>query len=236
MTIWQPDKFYQQNTRIKSDGLSFLSGLPSNFTKLVFFDPQYRSVLDRQNYGNEGERQSGRTALPQMSNQIIRDFLFEIVRILSQSGHLMFWCDKFVLCSELDSLFSSFELKLVDMITWNKHRIGMGYRSRRTSEHLIIFQKHPIRAKNIWTDHAIPDVWDEKLPTKTEHKTACALKGVPVTDPHPHTKPFHLQLRLIEAVTSPGDIVIDPCAGSFSVLTACEQSGRNFLGCDLQPW
>ena len=29
------------------------------------------------------------------------------------------------------------------------------------------------------------------------------------------------------------DIVIDPAAGSFSVMEACRHTGRRFLGCDI---
>jgi site-specific DNA-methyltransferase (adenine-specific) len=42
-----------------------------------------------------------------------------------------------------------------------------------------------------------------------------------------------LQQRLIEAVTNPGDVIVDPAAGSYSVLTAANNSDRHFLGCDL---
>ena len=48
-----------------------------------------------------------------------------------------------------------------------------------------------------------------------------------------HPKPVQLQARLIEAVTSPGDVVLDPAAGSYSVMTAAHQVGRRFLGCDI---
>lgn len=34
------------------------------------------------------------------------------------------------------------------------------------------------------------------------------------------------------AVTDPGDGVLDPAAGSYSVLTAAQPAGRQFLGCD----
>ena len=51
---------------------------------------------------------------------------------------------------------------------------------------------------------------------------------------HPHNKPLDLQGELIEAVTSRNDLVVDPAAGSFSVLDACRIRGRNFLGCDVQ--
>ena len=43
-----------------------------------------------------------------------------------------------------------------------------------------------------------------------------------------------LQGKLIAAVSNPGDVVIDPAAGSFSVLEACQQQGRRFLGCDIE--
>ena len=42
-----------------------------------------------------------------------------------------------------------------------------------------------------------------------------------------------LQQALIESVTAPGDPVLDPAAGSFSVLEACQLAGRTFVGCDV---
>jgi DNA modification methylase len=39
--------------------------------------------------------------------------------------------------------------------------------------------------------------------------------------------------RLIGAVTLPGDLVVDPCAGSFVVLQECRRLGRKFVGCDI---
>ena len=50
---------------------------------------------------------------------------------------------------------------------------------------------------------------------------------------HAHQKPVGLQAALIEAVTEPGDLVVDPAAGSFSVMESALSVGRNFLGGDL---
>ena len=44
-------------------------GIPA--TPLVFFDPQFREVLDKLAYGNEGARQVERCNLPQMSADYI---------------------------------------------------------------------------------------------------------------------------------------------------------------------
>ena len=50
---------------------------------------------------------------------------------------------------------------------------------------------------------------------------------------HPHVKPIGLIARLIGAVTAPDDLVVDPAAGSFVVMHAAHQLGRNFIGCDI---
>lgn len=208
------------NERQKMDGLKMLGLLPDQSAPLAFFDPQYRSVMDKQNYGNEGEnRGKKRSELPQMTNDFIRRFIMEIERVLIPSGHLMLWVDKFIVVSGVHVILDECSLRLVDMITWNKRRMGMGYRSRRFSEHLLVLQKPPIRAKGIWTLHNIPDVWDEKIENGNRN--------------HTHAKPVLLQEQLIRAVTNQNDIVIDPAAGGYSVLKACQRAGRNFLGCDL---
>jgi DNA modification methylase len=39
--------------------------------------------------------------------------------------------------------------------------------------------------------------------------------------------------KVIEQLTNEGDLVVDPCAGSFTTLKACLRTNRKFLGCDL---
>lgn len=204
----------------RMDGLEMLGRIPEAVIPLVFFDPQYRSVLDKQAYGNEGERQKGRALLSQMSDEQIRSFVNESRRVLMPSGHLMLWVDKYIVCTGVAGLVGETDLRVVDMITWDKGRMGMGYRTRRQSEHLVVFQKPPVRAKGVWHRHDIPDVWTERAEIG-ERK-------------HPHAKPVELQTRLICAVTCPGDFVIDPAAGGYSVLKSSVSAGRRFIGCDLE--
>ncbi|MBC6428650.1 MAG: site-specific DNA-methyltransferase [Cellvibrionales bacterium] len=206
------------NTRLKMDGLDLLSKLPANAIPVAFFDPQYRGVLDKLSYGNEGvSRGKARCSLAQMSEKTIQAFIAAISRSLIPSGHLFLWMDKFHLCTGFANWLEETALDVVDMLTWHKGRIGMGYRTRRTSEHLVVLQKKPRRAKGIWKVHTIPDIWSEQVKPGS----------------HAHKKPTQLQGELIAAVSNPGDLVIDPAAGSFSVLEACQNTGRNFLGCDL---
>jgi DNA modification methylase len=50
---------------------------------------------------------------------------------------------------------------------------------------------------------------------------------------HPHQKPKKLIKSIIEATTNLGDLIVDPCAGSFIVLEVCQETRREFMGCDL---
>lgn len=217
MDILQNSK-YKLNQRNIADGLDLMSAINNQTIKTAFFDPQYRGVLDKLKYGNEGKsRGKARCDLPQMDEAVIISFIKEIDRVLVESGHLFLWVDKFHLCQGVLSWITNTNLNLVDMIVWDKGKIGMGYRTRRKSEYLIVLQKTPVKAKACWTDHAIPDVWEEKT-AKT----------------HPHSKPIELQKRLIEATTSAGDVILDPAAGGFSVLDACQQlDDRIFIGGDI---
>ena len=50
---------------------------------------------------------------------------------------------------------------------------------------------------------------------------------------HPTQKPVSVLKRLIEVFTDPGDVVIDPCAGSGSTLRAARELGRNSYGFEV---
>ena len=207
------------------DGLDLLEQLGSETIACCFLDVQYRQILDKMNYGNEGERQKERAVLPQMNDKMIVDFIDKIVVSLVPSGYLFFWADKFIVAEgrHLD-LFSGYTLgnkpimQLVDLLVWDKGRIGMGYRSRRKNEMLLVYQKTPKTTKN-WIDKGIPDTFSEKIDFPRSG--------------HAHKKPILMTERLIRSVTKENDFVLDPCAGSFSTLTACQSTGRNFIGCDI---
>src|SRR5690242_4701698 len=110
------------------DGLVLLGSLARRSVALAFFDPQYRDVLDRQNYGNEGERQQGRADLPQMDGATIAAFVDGIENALRPSGHLALWVDKYALVTGCwrQWLPDTTAMASVDLMVWDKQRIGMG--------------------------------------------------------------------------------------------------------------
>lgn len=217
MSVLETDKC-KLNKKNLVDGFELMAHIDDKTIKTAFFDPQYRGVLDKLKYGNEGKsRGKARYDLKQMDEGEIIRFIKEIDRVLVDSGHLFLWVDKFHLCQGVLPWVEGTNLNLVDMIVWDKGRIGMGYRTRRKSEYLVVLQKSPVKAKACWTDHGIPDVWEEE-----------------VAKVHPHSKPVGLQKRLIAATTVAGDIILDPAAGGFSVFEACKMlEDRDFIGGDI---
>jgi site-specific DNA-methyltransferase (adenine-specific) len=201
----------------RGDALTLFGSLPDGCTPLVFFDPEYRGVLDHLQYGNERSRQRGRARIPAMTKDYFDACCCETACALKPSGYLLRWTDTFHLC-EADHLRIADTCRCVDLIAWDNLRQGNGYRSRRRGDYLLVLQKPPIVAKSTWRDHGIPNRWPEKVDRKI----------------HPHIKPIDLITRLIGAVTQPGDLVVDPAAGSFVVMRVADQLGRNFAGCDLR--
>ena len=197
------------------DALILLQSLSDGCTPLVFFDPQHRGVLDHLKFGNEGARQRGRAKLPTMDEDYIDRACREIARVLNPGGYLMRGVDTFGLCMG-QHLRVADVIKPVDLVAWDSLRLGMGKRTRRRGDYLLVLQKPPINARTR-LDHGIPSRWPEKVDRKL----------------HPHVKPIGLITRLIAAVTQPGDLVVDPAAGSFVVMHAAHELKREFMGCDI---
>ena len=50
---------------------------------------------------------------------------------------------------------------------------------------------------------------------------------------HEQQLPLTVAEDLVRYLTEPGDLVIDPTAGSFTTAIACYRLGRRFIGCDI---
>jgi site-specific DNA-methyltransferase (adenine-specific) len=102
--------------------------------------------------------------------------------------------------------------------------------------HTLRYPAHPQadssrygRRGHVWRPHPLGakprDVFE--VPTLTN--------GMPEKTAHPTQKPLELVRRLISAATQPGDLVIDPFAGSGTTAVACEALSRRWLLCERDP-
>ena len=74
---------YAVNRKNKANGLDLLAEIGDEMIATAFFDPQYRGVLDKLRYGNEGKgRGKERCSLIQMDEDTIIRFIREIDRVL----------------------------------------------------------------------------------------------------------------------------------------------------------
>lgn len=85
------------------------------------------------------------------------------------------------------------------------------------------------KAHDRWTPHPL----GAKPKDVIEIPTTC--NGMAEKTSHPTQKPEELMRKLLFAASDRGDLVVDPFSGSGTTLVVAEQSGRHWLGCDINP-
>lgn len=83
---------------------------------------------------------------------------------------------------------------------------------------------HP-KGKKEWNGGGGPAVW----------VTGTTRYGYFGPSNHPTEKPLSLVKMLLGQFTRPGDTVLDPFMGSGTTGVACVQTGRNFIGMEIDP-
>ncbi len=198
------------------EGLEFMSHFPNNAFSAAFFDPQYQGIMEHLKFGTSC-KQKARRELPQMPTPTIQAFIAAIASKLRPEGHLFLWLDKFHMGQGFQHWITG-GLLVVDFITWDKERMGQGFRTRYQTEFCVIVQKEPKTTKGLWQDRKMRDIYREKKPSL-----------------HTHSKPVGLYSALLEQTTAEGDWVLDPASGGYTTLSACQRTNRRFMGCDLNP-
>lgn len=124
------------------------------------------------------------------------------------------WAHAFELAG-LDYVRTMVWIKPDGMPQYTGDRPGMGYES-------IVVCHRPGRKR--WNGGGRHGVF-------VENKNAGRAPGVAA--PHPTTKPLPLMRELVSLFSEPGELVLDPFAGSGSTGVACRQTGRRFIGWEL---
>ncbi|CAJ0761801.1 24766_t:CDS:2 [Entrophospora sp. SA101] len=105
----------------------------------------------------------------------------------------------------------------LDFLVWHKkNTLGLGNWLRSNAEFCFLIQKSPQSGK-LFKNRSFGNVWEENVLPPSKRK-------------HPHQKPRELIKSLITATTEKGDLIVDPCAGSFIVLEVCQELEREFCG------
>lgn len=180
---------------------------------LVFLDPQYEKV---------GTVLKLDYPLFYTSDYQILRILEQVNRVLKPSAFCLLWVNKTLLGNDRVPLWllKTPNLKIVDCLVWyKKNTLGLGSWLRSQAEFAFLVQKFPYNSK-AFKNRSFGNVWEENVLSVKQRQ-------------HPRQKPRELIKTLIEATTQEEDLIVDPFAGSFVVLDACQELKREFLGVDL---
>jgi len=132
--------------------------------------------------------------------------------------------------------------------SWGTWRDARSPQARDCHEYIEVFCKpgHEINAKGDEDPYALPCEGYEKSKYLTGHDFALGSFSVwdigpetskKIKSVHPAPFPVELARRMIEFLTRPGQIVLDPFAGSASTWVACQTlpEPRRFIGYEINP-
>lgn len=107
-------------------------------------------------------------------------------------------------------------------------------RDRPTKSHETVF----LLSKNqdyFYDVSAVRGANGRRLRTMWDINTEPRQRGSGGVDDHPAVMPMTLARRCIRITSRPGDVVLDPYAGSGTTLLAAAELGRNWVGIELKP-
>lgn len=107
------------------------------------------------------------------------------------------------------------------------------------NEHTLKYPSHPQAETSqygngkVRRDNWVPNPLGAKPKDVIEIPTTC--NGMGEKTKHPTQKPEELLRKFVLAASNPGDIILDPFAGSGTTLVVAEQLGRQWIGCEINP-
>ena len=188
--------------------LSLISSLPDRSVDLVLTDPPYGN---RETYGR-----AKRTILGDQHPLVALSAIAACYRVLKLNRV----CLCFINMRQLPftegfiARYTSFKIR--DVIVWDKRDMAFGHGFRKRYELIMVLEKG--------------------RPTYANRSLANVLVSQRIPRPqHPHEKPVALLKTLIEHVTAPRGVILDPFMGSGSTGVAARELGRRFIGIELDP-
>jgi site-specific DNA-methyltransferase (adenine-specific) len=240
---------------VVGDCVDALRLLPNRCADLVFADPPFNIGLSFDICKDRWKREEYLSWVDQ--------WLSQIVRILKPNGSLWIMMGDDYVC-DYKAKIDSLGLKLRNWIIWH-YTLGRPAKRRFAQSHCHIlyyvadldnytFNFDDVRIPSIGITYIknpknnprgkVPnDVWylhpnESNELFQPEHDVWFYPRVVGVSKErvdHPTQKPEALMERIIKVATNPGDLVVDPFAGSGITLAVASRLGRNYWGCEISP-
>lgn len=208
---------------ICGDALDILRQLPAGCVDAVVTDPPFN--VSKPDAIRGKMRGAGRNAGTFDFGEWDVDFnpseiCQEWKRVLERNGQCYVFTSSTLLPEWIGALRDSFDWKV---LTWCKPDPLPSLRQRHwvsASEHVLWFWRG--RYTLNWLGHGEMYSWQVLQAPKQERFHLCQ-------------KPLDLVKKYILASTNPGDVVLDCYLGSGTTGVACVQTGRRFIGVEIDP-
>ncbi len=199
------------------DCLEIMKDIPDGSIDLVLTDPPYL-INYKTNRRKDKTHSFCNTIINDNNEQLIIDFIYESYRVLKDNT--AFYC----FCSPDTVEFFKYSIqqagfKIKNIIVWVKNNWTAGDLKAQYGKQyeLIIYANKGRRELN---GKRISDVWYfDKVAGKKQL--------------HQNQKPLELIQQIIEKSSKENDLVLDPFIGSGTTAVACINTGRNFIGIEL---
>lgn len=193
-----------------ADALEWLPTFGDACARAVIFDPPY-AVGTPVRGREDGAAGSVFGPLSFMSRT-----LREVTRVLVPGGVCLIFAD-WRRMPDLAYIASTVGLRPATQVAWVRNRPGTGGILRASWDPILVVAR------------GVPDAIDR-----------AAIRNVVAADyptkrVHPYEKPPAVYSHILARVVRPGDLVLDPFAGSGSSRVAAEALGARWLGCDIDP-
>jgi len=212
------------------DCLEYMRTMPAGSVDAVVTDPPYcsggfsetgKKQANGQGLRSETVRQVGWFTNDNMTTGglvwLLRNVAVEAKRIMADGASLLVFTD-WRMVPHLAPALESSGLRYQNMIVWDKGNTGLGFGFR--AQHEIVLQF--VKGTGVYYAYDGSNViGSARVQAKDkEHQTE---------------KPVGLLVELSRVVSSVGATVFDPFMGSGTTGVACVRTGRNFIGCEIDP-
>ena len=238
--VWQSSD--DQSALYCGDGLSLMAGMPDDSVDCIWTDPPYllsndgfTCVAGKRVSVNKGEWD--RSAGIESDHEFNLAWLRECYRVLKPAGTIWVTGTLHIYLS-VGMAMMQLGFRILNDVTWEKSNPppNLGCRCfTHSTETLLWATKAPKGSKHKYTFH-YQDMRAENggKQMKTVWRFPAAGRDEKKLGKHPTQKPIALIDRCLRASTNPGDLVLDPFAGSASTGIAALSINRNFIGCDIE--
>lgn len=228
------------STLYRGDTLELLARLPENSIDCIWTDPPYNlsndgitCVAGRMVKVNKGEWDRSRGV--DADHEFSRTWLAACYRVLKPSGTIWVSGTTHVYLS-VGFAMQQLGYRILNDIVWEKPAPppNLGCRCFTHATEVLLWATKARKGKDYYTFNyeamkeendgkQMKNVWRMPAPPREEKRHG----------KHPTQKPVQLVARCLRASTNPGDIVLDPFAGSGTTGVAALTLDRAFIGCEM---